>query len=257
MRRTDQRMPESNNPIETQPPNRFVSLGKFLLLVTILAAVGSFSAIVGIRLAVRGDEIRVPSLIGKTVIEAKEELSAIALTLEVTGHRYDATVPEGGIVSQLPVAGGQMKQSRAVQVIVSQGDRRNPVPNLLGSSLRSARMMVASAGYEIATVSSISLPGVEREEVIQQYPTPESKEVVSSKIDVLVARPSSVRFLMPDLTGKNIAVVTAFLERGGFKVTSPVYRSYRNADRGIVVKQYPEPGYVINAGDPVSLEVAR
>jgi eukaryotic-like serine/threonine-protein kinase len=250
-------MSELTNSADAQLPNRFLNLGKFLLLITILAAVGIFSAIVGIRMAVRGDEIRVPVLTGKSVAEAKKELGDISLALEITGERYDATMEEGRIVSQLPVAGGQMKQSRAVQVIVSRGDRRNPIPNLTGSSLRSARLMVATAGYELGSVSSVSIPTIDREEVVQQYPAPESNEVVGPKIDILVARPEPVRFVMPDLTGKNIAVVTAFLERGGFKVRAPVYRSYQNADRGIVVKQYPEPGYMISEGDQVSLEVAR
>ncbi|RPJ63945.1 MAG: PASTA domain-containing protein [Acidobacteria bacterium] len=41
------------------------------------------------------------------------------------------------------------------------------------------------------------------------------------------------------------------------RVSPPVYREYQNADKGVVVKQYPEPGYMVTREDPISLEVAR
>ncbi len=62
---------------------------------------------------------------------------------------------------------------------------------------------------------------------------------------------------MPDVTGQNITGVLAFFEKNGLKVKPPEYRSYQNVEKGTVVKQYPEPGYPVSEGDPISLEVAR
>jgi hypothetical protein len=55
---------------------------------------------------------------------------------------------------------------------------------------------------------------------------------VNTKIDVLVGRPETPRFVMLTL-GQNVTVVMAFL-KGGFSVSSPVYRNYLNADKGAV-----------------------
>ncbi len=250
-------MPEWKSPPEAQGPSRFLTVGKSFLLIAILITVGILSAVVGIRVAVRGDEVQVPSLVGQTVDQAKKSLANLELVLEVNGERYDASVGAGKVVSQLPPAGGRIKANRAVQVVVSLGVRRNPIPDLIGSSMRSAQLMVLQSGYELGNVSTISLDNAGQDGVVRQYPTPQSREVLSQKIDVLVNAPRSTRFIMPDLMGQNIAVVMAFLEANNLKVRPPVYREYQNADKGVVVKQYPEPGYMVTREDPISLEVAR
>jgi len=122
--------------------------------------------------------------------------------------------------------------------------------------MRSAQLMALQAGYELGNVSKISVDG-QKEGVIQQYPTPQSEDVVSQKIDLLVNEPRPKRFVMPDLVGQNISVVTAFLEANQLKAQPPIYREYQNASRGQVVKQYPEPGYMVSPEDQVTLEVAR
>ena len=226
-------------------------------MIAVLVTVGMLSAVVGLRLAVRGDEVQVPALTGKTVEDAKKALSDVDLELEVSGERYDASVVAGKIVSQLPPAGVRIKENRAVQVVVSLGNRRDAIPDLAGSSVRSATLMLTQAGYELGSVSVIGRRDLDREQVTEQYPTPQSKEIVNTKIDVLVGRPETPRFVMPDLLGQNVTVVMSFLEKNGFTVAPPVYRNYQNADKGAVVKQHPEPGYMVRRGDPVSLEVAR
>ncbi|RPI26906.1 MAG: PASTA domain-containing protein [Acidobacteria bacterium] len=250
-------MPDETSPAELQGPSRFLTLGKSILLIAILATVGIASAVIGLRVAVRGDEVQVPPVTGRTLEETKKTLAKVQLTVEVSGERYDSAVPAGKVVSQLPPPGGMIKANRSVQVVVSLGSRRNPIPDLVGSSMRSAQLMVLQSGYELGSVSMISRDVSGQEGVVQQYPTPQSKEVVSQKIDLLVNASRPKRFVMPDLTGQNIAVVTAFLESNGLKAQPPVYREYQNTDRGLVVKQYPEPGYMVTREDPVSLEVAR
>lgn len=250
-------MPDSNSQPEVQSQSRFLTLGKSFLLIAILITVGILSAVVGIRVAVRGDEVQVPPLTGQTVDQAKKTLAKLELLVEVSGERYDPSVGAGKVVSQLPPAGGRIKTNRPVQVVVSLGARRNPIPDLLGSSMRSAQLMVVQSGYELGNVSTVSLDNAGREGVIQQYPTPQSREVLSQKVDVLVNAPGSARFLMPDLLGQNIAVVTAFLEANNLTMRPPVYREYQNADKGQVVKQSPEPGYMITREDQISVEVAR
>jgi len=204
-------MPDSNSPTEVQGPSRFLTVGKSFLLIAILVTVGIISAVVGIRVAVRGDEVQAPSLAGQTVEQAKKSLASLELVLEVNGERYDSSVGAGKIVSQLPPVGGRIKANRSVQVIVSLGVRRNPIPDLMGSSMRSAQMMVMQSGYELGNVSMINLDNAAQDGVIRQYPTPQSREVLSQKIDVLVNTPRSTRFVMPDLMGQNIAVVMGFL----------------------------------------------
>jgi len=250
-------MPEWTSQPETDFPHRFFTVGKAVLLIAILATVGIFSAILGVRLAVRGTEVGVPPVTGKSIDEARKALVARDLVVEVTGERYDPNTAAGKILSQLPTPGGRIKSGGSVQVVMSLGPRRVPIPDLRGSTVRSARLMVAQAGYELGHVSTMTKDDAEREEVVRQYPSPTSKETGSPKIDVLVTAPPRRTYVMPDVTGQNITGVLAFFEKNGLKVKPPEYRSYQNVEKGTVVKQYPEPGYPLSGGDPISLEVAR
>jgi len=250
-------MPEWISQPETDFPHRFLTVGRFLLLIAILATVGIFSAILGIRLAVRGTEVGVPPLTGKSVEEAKKALAGQGLAVEVTGERYDPSTLVGKVLSQLPAPGGRIKSGGSVQVVVSLGPRRVPIPDLRGASVRSARLMVTQAGYELGNVSVMTADSADREEVVTQYPSPTSKETGSPKIDILVTTPPKHLYVMPDVTGQNITGVLAFFEKHGLKVKPPEYRSYQNVEKGAVVKQYPEPGYPLSDRDAISLEVAR
>jgi beta-lactam-binding protein with PASTA domain len=236
--------------------NRFLTIGRAVLLIAILASVGLMSAYLGIRMAVRGTEVQVPSLVNASVDEANKILEASSLKLEVVGQRYDPAVPAGAIISQHPGPAVRMKVNREVQAIVSLGKPVNPIPDLRGSTIREARLMIMQAGYEVGKISTVA---VDRSsgEILQQYPAPGAREISSSRIDILLGGQSPVRYVMPDLLGEHISRAVPTLNSSGFQVGRIEYRSYQNVARGTVVKQFPEPGYPIRQGDSVNLEVSR
>ena len=55
---------------------------------------GLSSAYLGMRLAVRGTEVEVPSITGKPVGEATEILERVHLKREVMGERFDPEIPQ-------------------------------------------------------------------------------------------------------------------------------------------------------------------
>jgi eukaryotic-like serine/threonine-protein kinase len=244
------------SPRKKTRQNRLITIGKAVLLVAILASIGLMTAYVGMRMAVRGTEVQVPALVNRSVDDAMKDLEAAALKLEVVGQRYDPSVPAGAVISQYPGPAMRMKVNREVQVIVSMGKPVNPIPDLRGSTMREARLMIMQAGYEVGKISTVAL---ERNsgEIIQQYPAPGARDISTSRVDILLGGQSPVRYVMPDLVGEHVSRVVSRLNDDGFKVGRIEYRTYQNAARGTVVKQYPEPGYPVRQGDSVNLEVAR
>jgi len=240
-----------------QSLRRFLTVGKVVLLAGILVATFCFSAIVGMRLAVRGKVIGVPELVGMSVDDARQRTGRVGLGIVVRGERYDSEMPAGTILSQAPGAGVGLKIDRDVQVVVSLGRRIHPVPDLRGGSLRAARLMAEQNGYEVAHVSFVALSDGEEEQVVAQHPEPEASESGGDQIDLLVNRPRESRFVMPLLVGQNINRVLALLEANGFRVGRIQYQPVQSARRGTVLRQFPETGYVLKEGDVVHLEVAR
>ena len=236
---------------------KLLRLGWFILLVGSVVVVGLSSAYLGMRFAVRGTEVEVPSIVGQSVEEAKVSLSNQDLKVDVIGRRFDDDFPDGSVISQHPRPGGRMKIRRAVRVIVSLGEKRDAIPELLGSTLGVARLLVAEAGYELGRISWLSIPEIRKEEIIRQYPLANSERIMSPKIDVLVSSGDSTRYVMPDVTGWGLNQVLLLFEGNGVKVGRIQYGSYPNTRKGIIVKQFPEPGYILVEKKAVNLEVSR
>jgi serine/threonine-protein kinase len=232
-------------------------MGKLMVLIGVLIAIGLFSAYLGMRIAVRGTEVEVPSILGMPVGEANEMLERIHLQNEVIGERFDPEFSKGTVISQLPQPGGTIKAEGRVQLIVSLGEKTNPVPDLKGASLRVARLMARQAGFEFGNISEISIAGVEEDHIVEQFPPPYSRDFLSPRIDILVSRGNFSRYLMPDLMGQSLNRVLLFFESNDFELGNIRYVDLANLSAGLVVKQFPEPGYVLTDEDSINLEVSR
>ena len=232
-------------------------VGQLTVLVGVLIAVGLSSAYLGMRLAVRGTEVEVPSIVGKPVGESTEILERVHLKREVMGERFDPEIPRGVVISQHPQPGRTMKAERKVQIILSLGTKTHPVPDLRGSPLRVARLMASDAGFELGNISEISMSEIPKGQIVQQFPPPDSKDLLSPEIDVLVSRGFLERYVMPDVTGQSLNSALLYFEKNDFKLGNVRYGDYPDAARGAVVKQFPEPGYILTEQETINLEVAR
>ena len=237
--------------------DRFLTIGKLALLAGVLLVVFMFSVIVGMRFSVRGKVFETPSIVGMSITDAEGLFEKKELNLAVVGRRYDPDVPKDAIISQLPVAGVGIKSNRDVQIVVSMGRRPNPVPDLAGRSLRAARLLAEQKGYELGKVSEILAGSEENERIIAQYPEPDSEENVSDRIDVLVQKKSLTAYIMPDVIGDNLNRVMMFFQDNGFEIARVQYKQHQGISKGTVVRQFPEPGYLLREDESIHLEVAR
>src|SRR5688572_6561896 len=120
--------------------SQFSRISSIILMIAILVVAGGVSAITAMRFAIRGKEVTVPELIGKTEEEARKLLEANNLLFRVSDKQFSADVPPSRVSLQDPQAGTKLKTSRTVKVLLSLGDRKYAVPNLVGSSLRAAKL---------------------------------------------------------------------------------------------------------------------
>lgn len=236
---------------------RFLTIGKLALLAGVLFAVFLFSVILGMQFSVRGKVFETPAVVGMVLSDAEELFKKKELNLAVVGRRYDPDIPKDAIITQLPVAGVGIKANRDVQVVVSMGRRPNPVPDLTGRSERAARLLARQSGYDLGRVSEMLLGNNENERIIAQYPRPHSEENASDRIDVLVQKKSVAAYIMPDVIGENLNRVMVFFEENGFEIARVQYKEHQGIGKGAVVRQFPEPGYLLREDESIHLEVAR
>jgi serine/threonine-protein kinase len=235
---------------------RVWSAGKLLLLVGGLVLTYVLFAAASMRVALKLREVEVPPLTGKTVNDASTVLADYGLNLKVEeGRRVDAKVPAGQILAQEPPSGARTRRERSVRVWVSAGPRSSIVPQLVGDSDRTAQMRVQQDGFAVKTLAEIRSAEYPAGSVVAQNPPAKSK---SEEVSMLVNRGErGATYVMPDLIGVNGDRAAELLRSRGFRVAVVSEQPYPGVPAGIVLRQSPQGGFQIAAGEAISLEVSR
>lgn len=237
---------------------RYVLVGLVLLLVFMA------SALIAMRFAIHGREVRVPKLAGLTPAEAERVANANGLVLLVESRFYTASVPEGRIVSQAPAPDTRVRSGWKVMVAESLGPQRAAIPNLVGQSEHAADVNISRRGLQVGSVAIVHVAGAEPGTVIAQSPPANAKNAASRKINLLVAAADNApQYVMPNFVGKPLAESTDLLENAGFTVgkvqnaAAPRGGGDVAATSGIIVRQHPAAGQKVAKGAMVSFEVRR
>jgi len=216
------------------------------LLVFILAAAAFLSAIMTIRIAIRGRQVQMPNVVGKSTPDAQTLLQQRGLELKIADKVYDAA-PAGQIVRQSPPAGIEVKVSQSAHVVVSLGQMKILVPTLDGESLRVARIALLKSGLQLGEVSAPYLDDAPPDAVLQQSQTP-GTQAASPRVDVLIPEgPRPAAFVMPFFIGVPASDAQRQLASAGFtsvKLTP------------VVAPQWP-PGTVIDQSPAAGARAAR
>jgi beta-lactam-binding protein with PASTA domain len=224
-----------------------------MALVSTLAG----SALLTMRVVLSSRDVTVPALVGRRTADAGALAARRGLSLRVEGRRNDPAVPADQIVAQEPLPGATLKAHRAVRVWVSLGPRRVDVPPVEGQSVRTARIALEQAGAPVERVVEIDDASPEGTVLVQRPPAGEA-DLSGGGAALLVSRGTAgMKYVMPDLIGRDAALVIGALQSAGLKVTDVRYRDYPGIAPGIVLRQTPPAGHPVTARTPLSLDVSR
>jgi len=230
-------------------------LGRMVFLVFILASAAFLSAITAMRIAIHGREVSMPNLVGKGVTQASNDLRSRGLILRVADRVYSEQAINT-VVRQTPSPGMLMKISQQAHVVLSLGQRALQIPPLEGTSLRVSRIELLRGGLQVGEVSTLSLADVPADTVVLQSPKP-GAGAATPRVDVLVSQGAREgAYVMPHLTGKNVADAVRRLEIVSIKrklntVSAPQW------PHGTVVDQTPTAGSRIPLSATAELTVAE
>src|SRR5258708_29054473 len=94
--------------------SQFSRWSSMILMIAILAVAGFVSALTAMRFAIRGREVDIPLLTGKTPEQAKQILDGLHLKLKVSSSLFSSQVAEGKVLKQIPPSGTRIKIDRKV-----------------------------------------------------------------------------------------------------------------------------------------------
>jgi len=243
---------------EPQGQSQFSRWSSIVLMVAILMLAGLVSALTAMRFAIRGHEVQVPKVTGKTKEEAEQILRAAGLKLKVSSSRFSSEFAEGKVLDQTPSSGTRLKAERTVRVLLSLGAQRFAVPNLMGGSLRAAQLTLAQRGFTLGNTLYTHTPQGDPSTVVYQSPNPGTQEGGDPSVSILISLgPPAQYFIMPDLIGKSAELVSARVRTEGFHLGRINYRKYPGVDAGVVIQQKPQAGYRLTKSDVISLDVSQ
>jgi beta-lactam-binding protein with PASTA domain len=192
---------------------------RYFALVLALIVIALISALTTMRLAIHVREVKVPEFRGKSPAEARRMAEENGLAIQVDSNYYSASVPEGKVLSQNPLAGTVVRRGWNVQIALSLGPQRVTIPQVVGESERAAAITIAERGLQLSSTDDVQLPGSTPGQVVAQDPPANATDVSAPKIGLLVAQPASPQaFVMPSFIGQPLGTVTNTLKDAGFSV---------------------------------------
>jgi beta-lactam-binding protein with PASTA domain len=238
-------------------------LVKYTFRALVLLLVFLASALLAMRFAIQGREVKVPRLVGLTPAEAERVANSDGLVLSVESRFYSPAVPEGRIVSQAPAADAPVRRGWKVRVAESLGPQRAAVPNLLGQSQHAAGINISRRGLELGSVGTLHLPGAQPDTVVSQNPQPDAVEAASPRVGLIFSSPDNAQlYVMPNFVGRPLsegatAVLKAGFTMGKVREVAETADSGTSGAPGTIVRQYPSAGQKIAAGATISFDVKK
>lgn len=245
---------------------------RFAMLALVLIVVAMISGLTAMRFAIHGQEIAIPALVGLTPAEAERAISSLGLQMAIERQYYSPQVPEGRIISQLPLPGTKVRRGWQVRVAQSLGPTRVAVPDVTGESEHAAELNIKRRGLDVASIAQVEMTGTAADQVLAQNPTANATQLIAPKINLLIsAEAEPEAYVMPSFIGQPLGSASRTLQDVGFRLgnvsaaavaeAAPDQASHAPASpaqpspASIIVSQAPPPGQKVSAGSIVSFEV--
>jgi eukaryotic-like serine/threonine-protein kinase len=256
------------------------SFFRFAVLALVLVIVAMISGLTAMRLAIHGQEVAIPALVGLTPNEAERSVSGLGLQMFIERQYYSPQVPEGRIMSQLPLPGTKVRRGWQVRVAQSLGPTRVTVPDVTGQSEHAAELNIRRRGLDVASMAAMPMAEIPADQVLAQNPTANATQVIAPKISLLVtAEAPPQAFVMPSFVGQPLGSVSRTLQDAGFRLgnvsvaaiaesagdqvgaaqqtgaPTPPTPPVQATPASIILSQVPAAGQKVVVGTAVSFEV--
>jgi beta-lactam-binding protein with PASTA domain len=250
-------------------------LFRFAMVALVLVVVALVSALTAMRFAIHGQVVEVPAVVGQTPADAERAVAGLGLQIEVERQYYSPQIPEGRIMTQLPLPGTKVRRGWQVRVAQSLGPQRVVIPDVTKQSERAAEWNIQRRGLEVASTAEMQLPGTPADHVLAQSPPANASQVAAPRTSLLVtvaADPPA--YVMPSFVGQPLGTASRTLQDAGFKLgnvsiaplaansavsptapSEPTSPPPQPSPASVIVVQTPPAGQKVLAGAVVNLEV--
>src|SRR4051794_1126373 len=200
-------------------------------------------------------KVTVPNLVGQTIAQATQTLTALGLPNPQTTQQNSDSQPAGTVLAQDP-APGDVDAGTVVKLTVSGGAAKVDVPNVIGLDQATAANQLGAKGFAVATTQEAN-QSVEAGKVIRTDPVPGAPLDKGQTVTIVVST-GKPQVDVPDVTTKTESDARNALQAAGFlQNVSYVDVPFGSNQDGKVITQNPPAGTKLAQGSTVSLTVGR
>lgn len=232
-------------------------LGTLLFVFFLVAAFG-LSSYFWFSFFVRGKSVETPNLVGRSLASARGVASdrGLIMVVDNANDRNSDKVPPASVVWQNRVAGALVKRGTRLFVGQSLGPLVLSVPDLTGQSPRTALLRFSQRNLKLGNLAYFDHPSTTG--IVAEDPPRGTVVSGGTPISLLVGftRPGPT-YVMPDLIDRPLIEVRPTLEIRNLTISNVKFERYPGIADGIIIRQYPIPGYPISSRDPITVVVSK
>jgi serine/threonine-protein kinase len=217
---------------EVVPPPPPPRIWPWLLALLLLVIAGG---VAWWLLTQRDDKTTMPRVIGLTEPQARARLADAELETDVDRRRSNRKA--GIVFAQTPGAGTQLDEGERVEIVVSSGLIKVPVPNVLGLKEDEAKAKLTAAGLE--PKADRVFAGAPKGEVVEQEPRGGERVTKGKQVLLKVSKGRNLQ-MVPDVVGKSESEAVSILRAREF--TPRIFDVPSTEPKGTVVLQSPPAG---------------
>ncbi len=197
-------------------------------------------------------QVEVPKVIGETVEDAQRILENLGFEVDVTREANEDT-EEGKVFDQDPKFGERVDEGSTVTLKVSAGAETIPVPDVIGSPVDQARLLLTAQGFTVV-VEEVEDEEIPVGEVVDQEPGANQDAPRGSEVKLFVSKGPAPR-QVPDVVGRTIAEASNLLGQAGFAVNQTSEPS-DTVPEGRVIRTDPAAGTSQPKGAAITVVVS-
>ncbi|MGF1587264.1 MAG: PASTA domain-containing protein [Bacteroidales bacterium] len=225
-------------------------LWKHIAIIAGVAIIITISIFIGLKIYTKhGRAYAVPDLRGLTVAEAEMIIEARKLRYQVSDSVFISHEARGTVIDQNPIPNFRVKENRTIFLTINaMNPERVAVPDVTGVSLRQARAIIESNGFEVGRliyVPDLALNNVLRQQYDGKDIKPGELIIRGERIDLVLGEGLSSRTtLVPDLTAMVLERARSLILESSLNAGAVIYddtvKTEEDSLNAFVWRQRPE-----------------
>lgn len=231
---------------------------KWLVLVFAFIMIAALGLFIFYRNYMDVPVVEVPDIIGMNLKDARKEVAQVGLQLEMQNEGvHHPEIAEGNIISQYPLGGERVRQTRNVRITVSLGPAILTAPDLAGLTIREANVILDNQKLFLGNIEEEYSESIPEGRIISQLP--ETGEEIGSDNQINIVLSKGAQPLMievPNILGLEQEDAVNLLKNKNFTIGQITQKMTKRFLSNQVAEQSYDPGTEIPEGSKIDLTIS-